>query len=162
MQTSVPGYHISELMPKMAAQLHRHTAVIRSLESKNADHVDKTLYAGMKVVAGLNMPSIGSMLCRELANPELAVPHHVMFTASAYRGGHYTESPGLYGSQWGPINVLPDHIPPRPPFRHLGNELFATIFKAVGVDHQKEYHSPDGRPVPLTEYGTEPVAAVLA
>jgi hypothetical protein len=34
--------------------------------------------------------------------------------------------------------------------------------KAVGVDHQKEFHSPDGRPVPLTEYGTEPVSEVLA
>jgi uncharacterized protein (DUF1501 family) len=42
------------------------------------------------------------------------------------------------------------------------NEFFATIFKAVGIDHQKEFHSPDGRPVPLTEYGTEPVTAVLA
>jgi len=132
-QTSVPGYHISELMPKMAAQLHRHTAVIRSVESKNVDHVDKTLYAGMKVVAGLNMPSIGSMLCRELANPELAVPHHVMFTASAYRGGHYTESPGFYGSQWGPINVLPDHIPPRPPFRHLGTSVLRLSPNSMGL-----------------------------
>ena len=132
-QTSVPGYHISELMPKMAAQLHRHTAVIRSLESKNRDHVDVTLYAGMKVVAGLNMPSIGSMLCRELANPELAVPHHVMFTASAYRGGHYTESPGFYGSQWGPINVLPDHIPPRPPFTGTGTSVLRLSPNSMGL-----------------------------
>ena len=42
------------------------------------------------------------------------------------------------------------------------NQFFATIFQAVGVDHQKEYHAPDGRPVPLTEYGTEPVTEVLA
>jgi hypothetical protein len=42
------------------------------------------------------------------------------------------------------------------------NEFMATILKAVGVDHQKEFHSPDGRPVPLTEYGTEPVSEVLA
>ena len=108
---------------------------VYSVETRDAALRDDNhwSYAGMKVVAGLNMPSIGSMLCRELANPELAVPHHVMFTASAYRGGHYTESPGFYGSQWGPINVLPDHIPPRPPFRHLGTSVLRLSPNSMGL-----------------------------
>src|SRR5438046_8376332 len=37
-QTSVPGVHISELMPKMAARLHRSTCIIRSLNTKDGDH----------------------------------------------------------------------------------------------------------------------------
>jgi uncharacterized protein (DUF1501 family) len=41
-------------------------------------------------------------------------------------------------------------------------EFFATIFQAVGIDHQKKYTSPDGRPIRLTPYNTEPVRAVLA
>jgi len=114
-QTSVPGYHISELMPKMAAQLHRHTAVIRSIESKNVNHDDSTLYPSKKVVAGLQMPSIGSMLARVLADPASSVPYHVMF--SNYLGASYYESAGFYGSQWAPINIQPGKAPARPPFK---------------------------------------------
>jgi hypothetical protein len=40
-------------------------------------------------------------------------------------------------------------------------ELFATIYQALGIDHQKHY-MVGARPVPLTEPGTEPVQAVLA
>jgi len=40
-------------------------------------------------------------------------------------------------------------------------ELFATIYQALGIDHQKEY-MVGARPVPLTDAGTEPVRAVLA
>ena len=39
-------------------------------------------------------------------------------------------------------------------------ELFATIFQALGIDHEKEYHVGD-RPVPLTEPGTAPISEVL-
>jgi hypothetical protein len=40
-------------------------------------------------------------------------------------------------------------------------QLFATIYQALGIDHQKHY-MVGSRPVPLTEPGTEPVQAVLA
>ena len=40
-------------------------------------------------------------------------------------------------------------------------ELFATIYQALGIDHQKHY-MVGARPVPLTETGTEPIRAVLA
>jgi hypothetical protein len=39
-------------------------------------------------------------------------------------------------------------------------ELFATIYRALGIDHQKNYHV-NSRPVPLTEPGTEPIEDVL-
>ena len=42
-----------------------------------------------------------------------------------------------------------------------GAELFATIFRALGIDHEKNYRV-GSRPVPLTEPGTEPIRAVLA
>jgi hypothetical protein len=41
-------------------------------------------------------------------------------------------------------------------------QFFATIFQAVGIDHQKENSTPDGRPISLTDYGTKPVTEVLA
>ena len=40
-------------------------------------------------------------------------------------------------------------------------QLFATIYQALGIDHQKEY-MVGARPVPLTEVGSEPVREVLA
>ncbi len=40
-------------------------------------------------------------------------------------------------------------------------ELFATIYKALGIDPQKNYHV-GARPVPLTDPGTKPVEEVLA
>ncbi len=40
-------------------------------------------------------------------------------------------------------------------------ELFATIYQALGIDHQKQY-MVGTRPVPLTETGTDPIAEVLA
>ena len=40
-------------------------------------------------------------------------------------------------------------------------ELFATIYQALGIDHQKQY-MVGTRPVPLTETGTEPIREVLS
>jgi hypothetical protein len=40
-------------------------------------------------------------------------------------------------------------------------ELFATIYRALGINHQKNYYV-GSRPVPLTEPGTKPIKTVLA
>jgi hypothetical protein len=40
-------------------------------------------------------------------------------------------------------------------------QLFATIYRALGINHQKNYHV-GARPVPLTDPGTKPVKDVLA
>ena len=39
--------------------------------------------------------------------------------------------------------------------------LFATIFGALGIDHQKNYYV-GARPVPLTNPGTKPIPELLA
>jgi len=41
-------------------------------------------------------------------------------------------------------------------------EFFATIFQALGIDHEKEYIAADGRPVALVEYGTDAIDDILA
>ena len=45
--------------------------------------------------------------------------------------------------------------------KEMGETKNATIFQALGIDHQKDYHV-GARPVPLTEPGTKPITAVLA
>jgi hypothetical protein len=39
--------------------------------------------------------------------------------------------------------------------------LFATIYQALGINHEKNYHV-GSRPIPLTDPGTEPISEVLA
>jgi uncharacterized protein (DUF1501 family) len=39
--------------------------------------------------------------------------------------------------------------------------LFATIYRALGINHQKNYHL-GARPIPLTDPGTQPIREVLA
>jgi uncharacterized protein (DUF1501 family) len=41
-------------------------------------------------------------------------------------------------------------------------QFFATIFKALGIDPEKEYVTPDGRPVALTNPGAKPIKELLA
>lgn len=40
-------------------------------------------------------------------------------------------------------------------------DLFATIYEAIGIDHEKEYHL-GSRPIPLVDFGAKPVKDVLA
>ncbi len=40
-------------------------------------------------------------------------------------------------------------------------DLFATIYKALGIDHEKEYHI-GARPIPLVDFGAKVVKEVLA
>jgi hypothetical protein len=40
-------------------------------------------------------------------------------------------------------------------------QLFATIYRALGISHRKNYHV-GSRPVPLTDPGTQPIREVLA
>jgi uncharacterized protein (DUF1501 family) len=39
-------------------------------------------------------------------------------------------------------------------------DLFATIFKALGIDHHKEYML-GSRPIPIADFGATPIDAVL-
>ena len=40
-------------------------------------------------------------------------------------------------------------------------DVFATIFKALGIDHEKEYHI-GARPIPIVDFGCEAIDEVLA
>ena len=111
--TSIPGYRISELMPRMAACLHRHTAVIRS-QLAVSDHNDATIFGGKPKTGPVRYPSLGSMIARELANPNSQVPHHVMFTN--YLGANYFENAGFLGAAWNPINIEPARVANTAPF----------------------------------------------
>ncbi len=110
-QTSVPGFRMSELMPRMAARIHK-TAVIRSFSSLNTGHTGGSVFALMsgdrRDTGNLRTPSLGCLLGRELSQPGSQVPDHVSFWNATwpYSGGDKQLDFALFlGSRFEPINI---------------------------------------------------------
>lgn len=116
--TTVPDLQISELMPEIAQRLHKHTAVIRSIDTNNTDHA-----RGARIVLRGNrpddgparFPTLGPMLARELAQQDSKVPDHVaLYTTTLNYPGKLNPAPdfsGCLGSRWEAINILRDISP---------------------------------------------------
>lgn len=88
--TSVPGLEISDLLPKVAEQMHL-GSVIRSMTSKEGDH-SRAIYnikAGYRPDPTLVHPSIGSILCHEFPE-QLDIPRHISIAPLDHpaRGGY--------------------------------------------------------------------------
>lgn len=121
-QTSVPGYRMCELMPRMAARIHK-TAVIRSFTSPNTNHqgagVDAILSGERRDVGRLRTPSIGCLLAKELARPGSRVPDHIgLYTTSVGFIGFNSQVDfsSFLGAAYEPIHILsklaPDNLEP--------------------------------------------------
>ncbi len=110
-QTSVPGYRMCELMPRMAARIHK-TAVIRSFSSPNADHGGRTVDAILSGDRGdtgtLRTPSLGCLLARELSQPGSLVPDHVGLytTYVGFNNNVQVDFASFLGARYEPINIL--------------------------------------------------------
>lgn len=111
--TSVPSVQISELLPKIATRM-KHTAIIRSLNTKVADHGGGTtiMNTGRVPEPGIDFPDLGGMIARELGRIDSAVPHYVsMYTATE---GRRKGGPGFLGSSVGPMflteSMMPENI----------------------------------------------------
>lgn len=111
--TSVPGTHISELMPQMAERM-QHTCVIRSLNTGDAGHVpaSKLMMRGRRDEPSLKYPDLGAMVAHELARAESAVPDYVsLFTAT--EGRSFAQiSPRFLGARYAPIRLAKEQVPP--------------------------------------------------
>lgn len=111
-QTSVPGYRTCELMPEIAKSLNRHTAVIRSFSTRNADHGGESVNALLRGerpdIGNLKAPSLGCKLSKELCLPGSQVPDHVGFytTYVGFNNNVQVDFPGYLGTQYEPINIL--------------------------------------------------------
>lgn len=110
--TSVTGVRICELMPLMAQRIHKHTAIIRSISTANTGHdgrgVRQLLSGERKDTGNLDVPSLGSMLAKELSNPASPLPEHIAFY-SAYVGltlNNQSDFAGFLGGRYEPINIL--------------------------------------------------------
>src|SRR5262249_28350296 len=111
--TNVAGIRISELLPQLA-QRQQHTAIIRSLNTKNADHGGGTelMETGRPKEPGLVYPDLGAILARELGRADSPVPDYVsMYTSTE---GRHKGGSGFLGARYAPMfldkGLTPDNI----------------------------------------------------
>ena len=76
--TTVPGIQISELMPEMAKRM-KHTAIIRSLNTKNGDHggAARLMQLGRRDEPNVRYPDLGAIIARQLVPAENQEPESV-------------------------------------------------------------------------------------
>lgn len=110
--TSVPGIHISELLPKMAARME-HTCIIRSLNTKNGDHGGgaKLMMRGRMDDPSVRYPDLGAVLARELGRAHSKVPDYVSFYSSTEGRDMSPNAAGFLGSRYAPMELTTSMIP---------------------------------------------------
>jgi hypothetical protein len=110
--TSVPGIHISELMPKMAQRM-KHTAIVRSLNTKDGDHGGgaKLMMRGRRDEANLRYPDLGGVLARELGQADSQVPDYVSFYFATEGRDFAPGAAGFLGSRYAPMELYKSNVP---------------------------------------------------
>jgi len=106
--TSVPGVHVSELLPHTARQMHR-LAIIRSLDTRNGDHGrgQREMTSGRDQPAPLDYPHLGAVVAKTLTPAGFALPGHILV-----RGGGGNAGPSAYlGPRYAGV-VMNDGLPP--------------------------------------------------
>src|SRR6185295_2437808 len=111
--TSIPGVHISELMPQMAERL-KHICLIRSLNTKNADHgaAAELMMRGRPDEPSLRYPDIGAILARELARADSKVPDYVSFYTATEGRESARLTPSFLGARYAPMKIAENMTPP--------------------------------------------------
>jgi hypothetical protein len=110
--TAVPGIQISELMPKMAERI-KHTAIVRSLDTKNGDHGGgaRLMHLGRRDEPAVKYPDLGAILARELGRADSKVPDYVSFyTATEGRGSAISQA-GFLGARYNSMFLTEQNVP---------------------------------------------------
>jgi hypothetical protein len=100
--TAVPGYHVGELMPKLAQQMDK-IAVVRSLNTEITAHgpAADLISTGRPKEPALEYPEIGVVLARELAVQGRNLPDYVSFFLSTE--GRRRPATGFMGGSHAPM-----------------------------------------------------------
>jgi uncharacterized protein (DUF1501 family) len=109
--TSVPGVHISELLPYTAQQMHR-LAIVRSVNTQENDHGkgNYIMHTGRRETPGNEYPKIGSIAAKYLAPETSALPGYIHIAAGG--GGGVSQSDAAFlGPRYSRVS-LGDGKPP--------------------------------------------------
>jgi hypothetical protein len=79
--TSVPGIHISELLPETAKAMH-HLCLVRGVNTKEDDHGKGAYYVltGHRQQPAQVYPQLGAVVAKSIAPEESVLPGHVVIT----------------------------------------------------------------------------------
>ncbi len=110
-ETAVSGIQISEHLPGVARQM-KDLAIIRSLTTAEGDHEAATrlmLTGHRPGQEGVNYPSLGSLIAKELGDEANDLPHYVSISPFRFAdvGG-----PGFLGPNYAPLVVSGDSNDP--------------------------------------------------
>jgi hypothetical protein len=110
--TTVPGIHISELMPKMAQRM-KQTCIIRSLNTKNGDHGGgaRLMMRGRNDDPSIRYPDLGAVIAREMAQLQSPVPDYVSFYSATEGRDFAPGAAGFLGSRFAPIELTTSLMP---------------------------------------------------
>jgi uncharacterized protein (DUF1501 family) len=100
--TAAPGVRISEHLPKLAAA-GKELGIIRSMTTKEGEHNRATqlLHTGQLPTDAVKYPAIGSLLAKELGDPDHDLPSYVTVSS-----GRMTDiGPGFLGPLYAPLGV---------------------------------------------------------
>src|SRR5262245_1040935 len=102
--TAVPGLRISEQLPKLAADA-KELGIIRSMTTKEGEHGRATqlLHTGQLPSEAVAYPALGSMMAKELGDPDHDLPSYV--TVSPGGSGGADIGAGFLGPQYAPLAV---------------------------------------------------------
>lgn len=111
--TSVPGVHISELMPKMARRMHK-ISVIRSLDTGDAGHGTgaEMMLRGRRNEPAIDYPDMGAIFARELGRAHSKVPGYVSFYSQTEGRGNTRKTAAFLGARFAPMNLDAGMMPP--------------------------------------------------
>ncbi|MFN4261261.1 MAG: DUF1501 domain-containing protein [Gemmataceae bacterium] len=108
--TSVPGIHVSELLPRSAKVMH-HLAIVRSLCTKDNSHSAGVarIQRGDPKNRGVTYPYFGSAVAKLLGPGPSGLPPYVWIKPGS--GGFITQDAGFLGPKYGAI-AFGDGKPP--------------------------------------------------
>jgi hypothetical protein len=146
--TSVPGIHISELLPQTAKQMH-HLCIMRGVNTSEDDH-GKGAYmmmTGRRETPASDYPQLGAVAARSLGDESSSLPGHIRIVPSG--GGGRGNDAAYLGPKYSSISlgngdppqhtVLPDQIDAdsegrRQDFRQLCDQTFLTRHRSAMTD----------------------------
>ncbi len=125
--TAVKGVQLGQGFEQLADQMP-HIALVRSLTSKEGDHErgTYTLKTGNRPDPTVNFPSLGAIVCHDLAAEGVEIPRHVSILP-----GQWPARGGILGAQYDafkiydPVDGVPDVTPrvPRDRFEQRMKDL---------------------------------------
>jgi len=100
--TSVPGVHISELMPHSAKLMH-HLTVVRSMCTKDPNHSTGVarIQRGDPANRGVNYPYLGAAVTKLLGAPANGLPPYIWIKPGS--GGFIYQEAGFLGAKYGAL-----------------------------------------------------------